>query len=430
MIVRDLKRAAFCVVPLLVLLLLSASLWRSHPEYLRSHVGALLGDSPDATRRLHRKPTLTPNETHNEIYSLSQGDGKYFEIRFGSDVYNPNIIPHQKFNNSWYIVGQLWNDPHKNLLDKAFKESACVAQFINGVLMCIDYMRDLSIQPTPGGKCEGDISYFSLNVGPHDARVFFGPQNPFTIYGSNSGFTCFGQWIQDFRQLVGWDHELMTNDDFQSGTEIQRPAPYFPVEKNYFLFWDEHDEMHVHYDMYPKRGFSKLERDGKAGEDLAAATAEQDQKCMQRYLPKLPPKLESIHQATNSLKITLCERADKGCKPNDANTFILAIIQHKTFYDWHSEYEPYVVLFRQRAPFELYAISKRPLWIHGRRRYQGRRTDMFYVTSVNWMDRGVNYHGFLDDAVVLGFGIEDQFSGGIDVLAKDLLVGMGFCDEE
>ncbi|KAK3295406.1 uncharacterized protein B0H64DRAFT_145389 [Chaetomium fimeti] len=431
MIVRDLKRLALVVGPLVVLLLLSISLWHSHTDYVRSRVGALLGNDANAppSTDSHRKPKLTANETHYEIYSASSADGRFFDIQFGRNVFNPNIIPHQKINNTWIVVGQLWTDPNSNKPGNEVYEVGCVAQFINGVLMCIDYVHPLPYEPSPGGKCEGEISFYNLNVGPHDARVFFGPQNPLTIYGSNGGHTCFGQFIRDFRKMVDWEYELMTNTDFEKGIEIVRPPPFAVLEKNYFVFWDKDNEMHVHYDSYPERGYAKLERDGSTGPELATKTAEHDGKCLQRYLPKLPPKDESIHQATNSLKITLCNRADKTCEPHDGNTYILTIIQHKTYYEYHSEYDPYVVLFQQRAPYELYGISKKPLWISGRKHHKGRRTDMMYVTSANWKDRGVNYHGYLDDVVFLGFGFEDRNSAGIDVRAGDLLVGLGLCEE-
>lgn len=432
MIVRDLKRLALVVGPLLILLLLSASLWHTQTDLLRSSFGALLGKTPNAAEsdaRAGRK-----NATHNELFSLSTSDKKYFEIRFGRHVFNPNVIPHPGQNNTWFIMGQKWTDPEPKRWDPTFEELGCNAQFINGVLMCIDYVRPVPIQPTTGGKCDGDITYFNLNVGPHDARLFYGPQKPYTTYGSNSAFTCFGQWVQDFGKLAGWESNPFNNTDFELGTELQRPAPYAPVEKNWFLFWDKDNEMYTHYDMFPKRAFAKLGRDGSAGPDLAPAVAKADQQCLARYLPEMPPKLESIHQATNSLRVTLCRRGEPPCEATDANTFILTVIQHKTYYDWHGEYEPYVVLFHQRAPYELYAVSQKPLWIHGRRRVPGTtttraRTDMFYVTSVNWKQRGRGYHGFLDDELLVAFGIEDKDSGAIDVLAEDLLVDLGLCSQ-
>lgn len=428
MIVRDLKRFALLAGPLVVLLLLSASLWHSH----RGSLSSLLHSDATGTSSLsvsRRKPVLTANKTHYEIFSQTSRDGKYFELRFGREVFNPNMVPHPNFTDTWYIVGQVFQDGNAVFPDNAVHEAVCVAQFLKGHLMCIDFLRYLPIEPTNGGKCEGDLSYINFNIGPHDARVFMGPESPYIIYGSNGYFTCFSQWIQDFRKLANWEYVLMTNDDFPTGTEIKRPPPYFPLEKNYFLFWDKDNQMIIHYDMYPKRGFSKLERDGAVGPNLGPKATASDEKCLTRYLPKLPETLESIHQATNSLKVTMCNRADKKCEAHDGNTFIMTIIQHKSYYNYHSEYEPYIVLFQQRAPYELYAISKKPIWISGRQRHDGRKTDMMYVTSVNWRERGVNYHGYLDDIVFIGFGYEDKHSGGIDVPMGDLLMDMGRCDE-
>ncbi|KAK4108108.1 hypothetical protein N656DRAFT_718792 [Canariomyces notabilis] len=433
MIVRDLKRLALVVGPVLVLLFLSASLWHANPDFVRSRIGTLLDthhvDTPPAATDDDSRPGPLPphNETHNEIFSLSTFDSRYFPIEFGKYVFNPNIIPHPTRDETWIIMGQRYDDPNNR--NFTCVELGCYARFVDGALVCVDEVRRFPIAPTPGGMCEGELTFLNLNDGPHDARVFYGPQKPYTMYGSQSGITCFGLWMQDFRQLVDWDaHEPDTPDDFKVGTEVQRPEPWAPVEKNWFIFWDKDDQMHAHYDMFPTRAFAKLSNDGSAGPDLAPAAAlHGDELCMRRYLPKLPPRLESIHQATNSLKITLCNRADAGCKADDDNTFILTIIQHKTFYDWHGEYEPYVVLFYQRPPYELYAISKKSLWIHGRQRLSDTRTEMVYVTSINWKERGVRYHGYLDDVLFLGFGVEDKTSGGIDVRGADLLVDLGLC---
>ncbi|KAL2259727.1 hypothetical protein VTK26DRAFT_6479 [Humicola hyalothermophila] len=437
MIVKDLKRLALVGVPLVILLMLGATFWRLHtdPTVLGSQVGALL-KTPGPAAKPSSRPPPTANATHTELYSRTSDNGRYYEIRFGVSVYNPNIIPHPTLENTWFVVGQSWNEP-RDVFDMKFEEVGCSAQLIGGVLLCIDFVRPLPYNPTTGDKCKGDLAHANLNVGPHDARVFWGPHQPYTIYGSNSQFTCFGQWVQDFRKLVGWDAPIPGSFDFQTDTELRRPPPIAALEKNYFLFWDAFDQAHVHYDMYPNRSYAKLVADkdraltGQAGENLAAKAGEHDASCMRRYLPThLPDSAESIHQATNSLKVTLCRRADKGCRPRADNTFIMTVIQHKRYYYFHSEYEPYVVLFNQIAPFELHAISKKPLWIHGRQRIDDEKTEMFYVTSMNWKKPGVNYHGYLDDELFLGFGIEDKWSGAMDVTPEDLLEGLGLCSDE
>lgn len=364
---------------------------------------------------------------HQEVFSLSTTDNKFFFIDFGdTQVLNPNIIPHPVLEETWIVVAQqvsLEKNDHS-------VEVVCEATFQDQTLRCLRPATVLPIAATTGDMCEGDLAFLNLNVGPHDARVFYGPENPFIVYGSNSDFTCFGQFVQDFTQLVDWEPDTASLEIFIKDTEMQRPPPWSSMEKNWFLFWDADGQMYAHYDVAPRRIFAKIEPDGSVGNDLAPFAEESDEQCLERYVPKLAEKLESVHQATNSLKITMCERSDNSCVPSDDNTFIISIFQHKTFYSYHSVYEPYVMAFRQRAPFEIHAISSRPLWIHGREQHPDTGTaDMFYVTSMSWKSQAQKYHGYLDDELFLGFGIEDEKAGGIDMLASHLLEGLSLCKD-
>lgn len=393
-------------------------------------------------------------EKYRKIYSVSTPNGTYFPILFdGFPAANPNIIPHPNLTDTWIIVA--WYSS-----DKAFSsmrwntELACLAHFKNNALRCINAPTILPIAATFGDKCEGTLFPLSANIGPHDARVFYGPDHPWVIYGSNSQFSCFGQWIQDFRLLFDWPWELFKVPDYKLGAahELQRPLPYGLIEKNWFAFWDDGGSMYLHYDISPSRSFAKVESDGSVGLDLAAGAKLTDEHCMARFMPELVPDptplrpedlSQSTHQATNSLKITLCKRADPTCFPSPSNTFILTIFHAKKFHNWHSEYDPYVMLFQAQAPFAVHAISTKPLWIHGRGRLGDRtdlmdefqsgnvkahnHTELFYVTSIAWRERGMKWHGFVDDVVFLGFGIEDTATGGIDVDAGQLLQDLGLC---
>jgi hypothetical protein len=57
------------------------------------------------------------------------------------------------------------------------------------------------------------------------------------------------------------------------------------------------------------------------------------------------------------------------------------------------------------------------------------QTEMVYVTSMNWKEQGRNYVGYLDDVLMLGFGIEDERSAVMDVMAGDLLKDFWLCSE-
>lgn len=397
---------------------------------------------------------------HRVVHSVSTTDKKYFRIEFGDeDAINPNIIPHPDLADTWIVAAQLQRSNVKNTI--WFAELVCNAAFKDGDLVCTKSPMMLPIAATPGGNCHDDLDFFNFNIGPHDARVFYGPKDPYTIYGSQSAYACFGQWIQDLRMLVDWGLEpldkgieafggmgieISAEKGFRKPTELQRPLPYGTIEKNWFVFWDKDEQMYAHYDVTPRRVFAKLDFDGSVGQDLAPRAATNDEPCMAKYMPKIAEKLESIHQATNSLSITLCDRSDSSCKPNDSNTFILTIFQHKSFYFYHGVYEPYVMLLKQSEPFEIYAISTKPIWIHGRNRFTVQpkpgsvvvvdsesepdpkdQTEMFYVTSISWKMHGQKYHGYRDDVLFIAFGIEDSRTAGIDVVAADLLMDLGLC---
>ncbi|KAI2601868.1 hypothetical protein GGR54DRAFT_579016 [Hypoxylon sp. NC1633] len=401
------------------------------------------------------------SDTHIKIFSISTPDKKYFRLRFGDKVStNPNIIPHPLLDDTWIIVGQE-QDPTDTAHTHPV-ELACNAAFdeTNSELRCVSAPLPLDIASTGTGKCYGGLEYFSLGLGRHDARVFYGPRTPFVVYGSNSQETCFGQWIQDFRALMKWGsrYEVKEKTDvdapghgpgrdqwperksyFPVGSELRRPPPYSPVEKNWFVFWDPDGQMYAHYVVSPRRVFAKLMDDGSAGSDMGPLTAAADKLCMDKHMPTPKPKpapgleleYESVQQATNSLSITLCRRAEPDCTPTDANTFLLTVIHRKTSRGQRSTYEPYVMAFQRRPPFQVYGISRRPLWIHGRERERDGdgRGQILYVTSMSWKVRGRKYHGYLDDVLFLGFGVEDRESAGIDVLAGDLLAGLGLCAE-
>ena len=382
------------------------------------------------------------SRTHHILYSVSSSDREYFKIDFGRrSVINPNIIPHPELPDTWIVTAQLHNPPAARMASVWFAELVCNAAFSEDkrVLSCLEPPLQLPIPATFGdsSKCTGDISHFSLNVGPHDARVFYGPEIPYTIYGSNSFFTCFGQWISDFRILVDWGIDTIHEHEFRQYRELQRPLPWNAVEKNWFLFWDDLGQMFIHHDIAPERVFAKLETDGSVGPNLALATATSDQACLDRFLPQSTSPTASIHQATNSLAITLCARSDHSCQPDTNNTFVLFIIQQKTLHALHPVYEPYVVLTRRTTPYEIHAISAKPIWIFGRRTGPkesdssstsfSEDSEMLYMTSISWKGRGQKYHGYIDDILFLAFGREDSAACGIDVTARDLLAELGMC---
>lgn len=384
-------------------------------------------------------PIIDQN-TYREVFSNSTADQKYFPIHFGGiAAYNPNIIPHPNKDDTWIVIAQREGSVTESA--QVLTELVCNAGFVDGVLTCSAPPTVVPLEHTQG-HCEGDLVYINFSWGPRDARVIYGPTGPYILYGSHSTYTCLGVYIQNLRLLLDdYQQEKMLADDFVKATELHRPPPFGKFEKNFFLFWDNKGEVYVHHDLTPNRVFAKLAADGTVGDNLAPEVQTRDAKCMGRYMPKVAFTEASIHQATNSLAITMCKRADPTCKPSDTNTFIFTIFQYKTYFDYHSIYEPYIMVFEQSAPFGMHAVSTKSLWIHGRgkftaasgsiqwqnKRLPSNHSEMFYVTSINWKTRGQRYHGYLDDVLFLGFGIEDSKAGAIDVVAEEFFQDLGFC---
>ncbi|KAK4946385.1 hypothetical protein LTR10_014583 [Elasticomyces elasticus] len=402
-------------------------------------------DSTDSDGSHHDE--FDPGPEYRQVYSLTTPDRKFFPISFVDILaYNPNILPNPIKQDQWIIIAQ---QEMSRIEKTVLNELTCTAEFVDNALVCTAPPTVLPVQPSVQGICETEqLNMFNFLHGPRDARMFYGPDAPYIMYGSQSNHGCMGLWVQDARMLIP-DFQPDYSDStqpFYDVTEVGRPPPRHGVEKNFFLFWDGQSEAYAHHELHVERVFARLfMSDGTVGPDLAPQVANEDNLCLARYLPKIEPGApESIHQATNSLAITLCKRADDECVPTDDNTFVMTIVQHKTYYGYHAVYEPYVVLFQRTAPFALHAISTKPIWIHGRGRltrethavfYEDRpdgeipqdHTEMFYVTSMSWKSHDQRYHGFIDDPLFLAFGIEDTRSGAIDILSGDLLQDLGSC---
>lgn len=379
---------------------------------------------------------------HNVLWSKMTSDKKWFSIDFLDEGgFNPSIIPHPQKENTWIAIAQrnkaldpsdIWN-----------VELVCEVEFKNDNFTCTHSPKILPIASTVSDKCTGDYDYMNRMMGPHDGRLFHGPTKPYIMYISQHRHTCLGPWLHDFRRLFDYSTTAVTNrkQPFFWPTQLERPTEYGRQEKNWFLFWDTDNTMYVHNDIVPKRVFAKLNPDGTVGKDLAPVADAKDAKCLKDHLPKLRDNgLEWLHQSTNSLAITLCKRADPNCKKTDDNTFNMIIIQKKTFY-WHGVYSPFLLLFRRTAPFEIYGISSKPFWYNGRGVPMGHWTErpgdigkpqnqseMVFTTAINWKQQGLGYHGYLDDDVIITFGMEDRRAGGIDVTAEDLMQDLALCD--
>jgi hypothetical protein len=273
-------------------------------------------------------------------------------------------------------------------------------------------------------------------------------------------------------------------------TELTRnpPETRSAIEKNWFTFHPATGETFLHYDISepnptrPARGrtFAKLLGAGLSTTNL---TDPREKPC----IPDLPNAEDDgslgtprWHQATNSLRLVLCNRADKNCRPNRNNTVFFAIIHRKisNHLGLPLRYERYVQVWAGTAPYGMIGISQHPillanettaLWpkwqnweddpenakivaanklkygpgsnlteltgTKGPDAYGGKGYWAWftYTVSIAWaygrqgteMD-GMN-EGYLDDEVFLSIGIDDSGQGFGRVKAGDLVACMRAC---
>lgn len=431
-----------------------SSTTEAHENFSPSQTNASLNQNNSQPADQMNRPVLINEEEHDEsprfnsslhrkLYSLSTADRKYFDIDFGDQKgYNPNILPDPSNADVYFVFASELQTTSET---PDHRELFCRAKFTNeGTLRCLEKTEFLPVELSEG-HCEGDLEVFNFRKGPRDPRVLYGPERPYNVYGSLGTHSCLGMFVQDLGSLVtSFSSQTSEDNDFTNATEMQRPPPHKNLEKNWFLFWDSQGQTHVHQDFAPNRSYTQLFPDGGIGPNMSPEAEKPDGACMARYIPLIEDHVhEAYHQATNSLAITLCKRSDSECTPSDNNTFIMAIFQLKTYYHFHPQYYPYVMLFKRDSPFALHAISEKSLWIHGRGPITSKISNesvllkggtpphdvMFYVTSMSWKSHDQRYHGYIDDVLLVSFGIEDTNSGTIDVLAGDLFKDLGYCEK-
>lgn len=247
---------------------------------------------------------------------------------------------------------------------------------------------------------------------------------------------------------------------YPSMTEITRNPPESrgTIEKNWMFFSNEHSSF-VHYDMGPNvRTFGQLLGGGLTTPNL---TDPYEIPCLKDGAK--PKDYEvwggSWHQGTNSLKLVLCDRADKTCIAKPENTVFWSLIhhKHKNFFALPLRYERYFIVWASTPPFHMLAMSKLPVilanetvsgweveesWdddaeqktlIKEGKEGKGEFAVFTYTPSIaySWgrfedqpQDKNM---GYLDDEVILGVGIDDMAQGYARAKVSELLQCMRAC---
>ena len=239
------------------------------------------------------------------------------------------------------------------------------------------------------------------------------------------------------------------------------------IEKNWMLFFTN-SEAYVHYEMSPHGGrtFAKVLGNGLTTANL---TDPLEEACLRDVAADEPDQVKrggTWHQATNSLRLVLCERGAGGCESNAANTVFFAIIhrKHPNFLRLPLRYERYLVVWSAVPPFGMLGISQHPILLAnetasgwsaeqnwdddppnadvvrhargtGEEGFVGKGPWAYFTYSVSiayaWGRKGDEAAwkntGFLDDEVILGIGIDDKGQGFARVKVAELLQCLRAC---
>lgn len=253
------------------------------------------------------------------------------------------------------------------------------------------------------------------------------------------------------------------------------------------LFFPPNGEAYVHYDLPPLRSdrrgrtFAKLLGNGLTTPNL---TDPMEENCLQQTTEEeagnVAPGGGQWHQATNSLRLILCDRADRKCKPTPEKTVFFALI-HRKFSNslgLPQRYERFFLVWSATPPFGMLAISSQPILMAnetGRgwspaetwdddpekaamltkrsKQYLNATSnatepntevkphwaEFTYTVSLAYAwgraprkgsegDESEDMHvGYLDDEVVLGIGVDDAGSVFSRVQARELVSCMRAC---
>ena len=301
-----------------------------------------------------------------------------------------------------------------------------------------------------------------------DLRTLYSPLE--TLLSSSPSHFTFGGPLKSYPTLT----ELTRN-----------PADTrFPIEKNWMLFFPSNGESYIHYDLPPikgaKRGrtFAKLLGNGLTTTNLTDLL---EIPCLQDLTEQEEPDENKRgghwHQATNALRLILCNRSDPACKATPEKTVFFALI-HRKFHNALKlplRYERFFMVWSATPPFGLLGISRFPIqmanetalgwsesqnWdddptnaaivaatrkhspMNSTEPYGGKHywADFTYTVSMSYAwgrdprgkdakgDESEDMHvGYLDDEIVLGIGVNDAGQAFSRVMAADLVGCLRAC---
>ncbi|KAK4047506.1 hypothetical protein OIO90_006148 [Microbotryomycetes sp. JL221] len=268
---------------------------------------------------------------------------------------------------------------------------------------------------------------FDQFIGPEDPRLFFtNDGQPLLLYSQTgrSPNICRAIFMIDARVVIpgltdalkraGWNPPIV----FKEQTDLIRENQ-FNIEKNWAPFLGEQDELFFHVSLVPQEIYKWVPGLTLRALDPSPPT----HNCLTEVIGAEMNRVK-FHHATPLLRVTLCKRGE--CKPSIHNTVLFGIIHIKYHPLPYLFYERRVVTWNVTSPYEYLSVSK-PLTYSGTN-----QADPIFTVSMAWdhpssrHGLGLN-HGFLDDIVLISFGVYDYGSAYIDVQASALVSDHTLC---
>ncbi|KAK9434104.1 hypothetical protein V1505DRAFT_302534 [Lipomyces doorenjongii] len=303
------------------------------------------------------------------LASVFNDDLTSSRVRFrGPGKYNPNLLPlpakskHQYFG----IVRSGQDTVHD--VQWCFMRWKKVPITERKVVECTTTPIKLdnpNFHPMTGACKKWD--WLEVDQGFLDPRVLFSPfGEPLMVVGSNSHEHCLGMYVIDLRVLIPELSQEMQLEHvpirFNKYYELDSPTPE-EISKNWFFLWDLQNNEFIHHNLKPQL-VTRIE-------DPSVNIADADQDC----IATIEQDNIHLHQATNALRLTLCNFP---CQPTADNTVLISIAHIKRIRRMDILYERYLVVMNATAPFNIIARS-RNLVFAGMDESQ-----MLYTVSMAW----------------------------------------------
>ncbi|GAA5827491.1 hypothetical protein JCM11251_003834 [Rhodosporidiobolus azoricus] len=254
-------------------------------------------------------------------------------------------------------------------------------------------------------------------IGPEDPRLFFtNDGQPLLIYSQTgrSPNICRALFVIDARMVIPGLDKALKKAGWDAPIEFREQT-----EKNWAPLLGENDELHFHVSLVPQQIYKWVPNLTLRPLDPLAPS----HNCLTDLLGADMNRVH-LHHATPLLRATMCKRGE--CVPDVHNTVLFGIIHVKYHPLPYLHYVRHVVTWNVTSPYEYLSVSK-PLTYSGTN-----QADAIFTVGIAWdhpSDRhglGLN-HGFLDDNVLVSFGVSDYGSAYIDVSAYDLLTDHDLC---